>query len=248
MGPVTYAGFHALFLLPLLFVLTIVDVWTTRQRQLVYPLPVAAIVVVALAYTTPWDNLLILHGVWEYGDGTVVTHIWAAPVEEYLFIVIQPLIATLWLSLCGRLFDPPEKTVSVTVYDRALGIVVPLAIGIGGLALLTIDATLYIGSILAWSAPVLALQWAVGWPYLWARRRLVAVAIAVPTLYLAVADRIAIENGIWTLSSQYTTGISVGGLPIEEGAFFLLTTSFVVQGLVLYPWVLDRIDVSRGRS
>jgi lycopene cyclase domain-containing protein len=106
--------------------------------------------------------------------------------------------------------------------------------------MLTVDATLYMGAILAWAAPVLALQWAVGWPYLWARRRLVGVAIAAPTLYLSVADRIAIENGIWTLSSQYTTGIGVAGLPVEEGAFFFLTTVFVVQGLVLYPWVIDR--------
>lgn len=241
MGPVTYAEFHALFLLPPLFVLSTASLWGGRRERLVRPLAVGVITVVALVYTTPWDNLLILQGVWGYGDGTVVGRIWAAPLEEYLFILVQPLVAALWLHLCDPLFDPPTESVTVSTRDRVLGVAVPVVIGVAGVAMLTVDATLYMGAILAWSAPVLALQWAVGWPYLWARRRLVAVAVAAPTLYLSVADRIAIENGIWTLSDQYTTGINVAGLPIEEGAFFFLTTVFVVQGLVLYPWFLDRM-------
>jgi lycopene cyclase domain-containing protein len=87
---------------------------------------------------------------------------------------------------------------------------------------------------------VLALQWAVGAPQLWARRRLVALGTLVPATYLCVADRIAIEYGIWVLSEQYTTGLTVAGLPVEEATFFVVTNLFVVQGLVLYRWVLDR--------
>jgi hypothetical protein len=34
--------------------------------------------------------------------------------------------------------------------------------------------------------------------------------------------------------------MSVAGLPVEEGAFFLITNLFVVQGLLLYSWVLRR--------
>jgi hypothetical protein len=30
------------------------------------------------------------------------------------------------------------------------------------------------------------------------------------------------------------------GLPIEEAVFFFLTSLFVVQGLVLYIWLLER--------
>jgi lycopene cyclase domain-containing protein len=96
------------------------------------------------------------------------------------------------------------------------------------------------GAILAWGGPVLALQWAVGWPFLLACWRLVIVATLVPATYFATADRIAIDAGIWRISSDLTTGLTVGGLPIEEGAFFLVTTLFVVQGLVLYPWVIER--------
>jgi hypothetical protein len=69
------------------------------------------------------------------------------------------------------------------------------------------------------------------------------VGTLVPTLYLCVTDRIAIEYGIWILSEQYTTGIFVAGLPVEEAAFFFVTNLFVVQGLVLYRLVTARWGV-----
>lgn len=240
MTALTYAQFHALFLVPPLFVLSAVSLWQRPRERLVRPLAVAIITVVALVYTTPWDNLLILTGVWEYGEGTVAARLWAAPVEEYAFILVQPLVGALWLHVCSLVFDPPESVVTVSTRQRVAGVLAAVPIGGAGALMLTADATLYMGAILLWAAPVLALQWAVGWPYLWARRKLVAVAVAVPTLYLSAADRFAIENGVWVISPEFTTGLSVVGLPIEEGAFFFLTTVFVVQGLVLYPWVVDR--------
>jgi lycopene cyclase domain-containing protein len=87
---------------------------------------------------------------------------------------------------------------------------------------------------------VLAVQWVVGWPYLWARRRTVALGVAVPTAYLSGVDAVAIHEGVWRLAPEYTTGLAPGGLPVEEATFFGLTTLFVVQGLVLYPWVVRR--------
>ena len=240
MTALTYAQFHALFLVPPLFVLSAVSLWQRPRARLVRPIAVAIITGVALVYTTPWDNLLILAGVWEYGDGTVVARLWAAPVEEYAFFLIQPLVGALWLHVCSLVFDPPESAVSVSTPQRVAGVLAAVPIGGAGALMLTADATLYMGAILLWAAPVLALQWAVGWPYLWARRKLVAAAVAVPTLYLSAADRVAIENGVWIISPEFTTGLTVLGLPVEEGAFFFLTTVFVVQGLVLYPWVVDR--------
>jgi len=68
-----------------------------------------------------------------------------------------------------------------------------------------------------------------------------------PTLYLWVVDRIAIGVGLWSLSDRYTTGLAVPllGLPIEEAVFFLLTSLFVVQGLVLYVWLVARVRGTR---
>jgi lycopene cyclase domain-containing protein len=62
----------------------------------------------------------------------------------------------------------------------------------------------------------------------------------VPTAYLWAIDWLALRNGIWTLAPAYTTGWTLFGLPVEEATFFLATNLFVVQGLLLYDWVLDR--------
>ena len=72
------------------------------------------------------------------------------------------------------------------------------------------------------------------------QRRTVALGVAVPTVYLWIIDRIALATGIWHISPTYTTGIALFGLPIEEALFFLVTNLFVVQGLVLFRWVVDR--------
>jgi len=246
-GP-TYLQFHLAFLLPALMLMT-ATAFVSRSRlravgrwQLgadwTYWGGVALIAVVALAYTTPWDNYLIATGVWSYGEGSTLATIGYAPIEEYAFILVQPWLTALWLS---HLSLPRGWTAaSNPVGTRVAATGVAVALGVAGWRLLGTNATLYLGAILAWAAPVLALQWAVGAPQLWARRRLVVLGTLVPTTYLCVADRVAIEYGIWTLSPRYTTGVEIAGLPVEEALFFVVTNLFVVQGLVLYRWVLDR--------
>lgn len=248
MTVLTYLQFHLAFLLPALMLMT-ATAFVSRSRLRgtglwrvgagrTYWVGVAIITAVALAYTTPWDNYLIATGVWSYGAGSTLATIGHAPVEEYLFIVAQPWLTALWLAHLSlpRGWGTPTRPIR----SRVVAVGLAVALGVVGWRLLGTDATFYLGAILAWAAPVLALQWAVGAPQLWARRRLVALGTLVPATYLCVADRIAIEYGIWILSERYTTGLTVAGLPIEEATFFLVTNLFVVQGLVLYRWVLDR--------
>jgi lycopene cyclase domain-containing protein len=134
----------------------------------------------------------------------------------------------------------PAPTVSVSGRQRLAGVVAGGLVLAAGLALLGGARTYYLGAILAWAGPVLALQWGFGWPYLWASRRTLVLGTGVPTVYLWVADWAAIDLGIWVISETYTTGVTLVGLPVEEAAFFLVTTLFVVQGLVLFLWVVER--------
>ncbi|MFB6308968.1 MAG: lycopene cyclase domain-containing protein [Haloarculaceae archaeon] len=198
---------------------------------------IAVLVAIALVYTTPWDNALIAHGVWQYGDGTVARRLWHAPLAEYLFVLGQSLVVGLWTC---RFPAETDRPLSLPWSTRIAGAVAGLLVGAVGLALLPSPPTLYLGAILAWAGPVLALQWGFGWPVLWAHRRRVALAVLVPTAYFSVVDRIAIELGIWSLSDRYTTGLALFGLPVEEALFFLVTSLFLVQGLVLYWWLVDR--------
>lgn len=234
----TYAQFHAIFVLPVLAVL-MATVHQRRDRVDWRVSGAALLIVTALAvvYTTPWDRLLIDMGVWSYGANTVTGRLWGVPYEEILFFVLQPVLTTLWtVHVAG-----PVATVSGHSWrDRIVGASAGLTVGFVGLALLTAQSTVYLGALLAWAGPVLALQWAVGWRYLVRTRARVALAVFVPSAYLWVVDRLAIEAGVWTIADTYTTGFAVAGLPIEEMCFFVVTNLFVVQGVVLFRWVVHR--------
>ncbi|WP_073308824.1 lycopene cyclase domain-containing protein [Halobaculum gomorrense] len=236
----TYLGVHAVFVLPVLALL----LWRRPTLPVERRRPARAALLlmgtVAFAYTTPWDNLLIERGAWAYGEGRVAARVWAAPVGEYLFFALQTALIGLWLHRIG--FDPTPVEGDTARLPRALGALAWLAVaGVGGwLVLAGPERFLYLGAILAWACPVLALQWAVGGAFLLRRLRPIAVAVGVPTLYLWVVDRIAIADGVWTVAAETSTGVHLLGLPIEEAVFFLVASALVVNGLVLFEWALLR--------
>lgn len=236
----TYLGYLALVVVPPATALVV----AARMRRLpAYRWAAAGLMAtIALLYTTPWDNYLVARGVWYYGDGTVFLRMWHAPLGEYLFVVVQSVGTALWLSILldrtGVRSVSRRRLRDVKGRERAVGVVAGALLFALGAALLAGEATFYLGAILAWAAPVCALQWAFGWRHLWTRRRTVALGVAVPTAFLWAADRLALGVGLWALSPRYTTGLSLGGLPIEEAAFFLVTNLFVAQGLVLLDWLV----------
>ena len=62
-------------------------------------------VLIALLYTTPWDNYLVATGVWWY-DPSLVTGVvlgWV-PIEEYTFFILQPILVGVWLVLLSQTF------------------------------------------------------------------------------------------------------------------------------------------------
>ena len=238
--PLTYLEFHALFVVPPVLGLAVLT-WRRHRTPLgvrLAALGVAVVAVLAVGYTAPWDRALIQRGAWFYGDGRVAGWLWGIPLGELLFFLLQPLLTALWTF---QVDGPVIEGVAHSRRARLGGALAGLAVSAVGVALLAGQSTLYLGAILAWAGPVLALQWAVGWRYLLRVRRRVALAVGVPTLYLWVIDRFAIADGVWVISETYTTGLAVAGLPVEEMAFFLVTNLFVVQGLLLLPWVAHRL-------
>jgi len=238
MAPTTYLEFHLLFVLPPLVALAGLAIY--RRDAWLGPRSLSGLLIVlflAFVYTTPWDNLLIAEGVWWYGEGTTSVRFWNAPVGEYLFFLLQPVLTCLWL------FQFPtirERSLRTSGQKRLVGALAGLAVALVGYALVGTDSTFYLGAILLWSGPILAIQWSFGWPYLWEIRRTALLAVAVPTLYYWLIDRIAVGLGLWVISDTHTVGVALFGLPVEEMLFFLMTNLFVVQCLYLYMWLLDR--------
>lgn len=237
----TYLQFHLVFVLPPIALLA----WLAHRDERPLAgwlepdgrrarLAVGAILLLALVYTTPWDDHLVARGVWGYPEGRVWFTIGHVPFEEYLFFLLQPILTGSFLFLLARRTDPPSDARPVVRSARLWGASLFLAAAVSGAWLLRYEWGTYLGLILAWAAPVAALQWAVGGTELVRHARIVTQAILVPTVYLWIADRIALGLGIWFVEERFTTGFAPFGLPIEEATFFLVTNVLVVQGVLLF--------------
>jgi len=194
-------------------------------------------VIVALIYTTPWDNYLVATKVWWYDPDLVsgLTLGWV-PIEEYTFFIAQPILSGLWaLFLSHRLTGHDRSPIS-GLSLRVSSLIVLVIGWIGSLlALLTgWRQGNYLALELAWGLPPLALQLAFGADILWRHRRLAIASILPTTVYLSLADALAIHSGTWTINPQQSLGLLLGGrLPLEEALFFLITNTLIVFGLLL---------------
>ncbi|HEX6372256.1 MAG TPA: lycopene cyclase domain-containing protein [Longimicrobium sp.] len=260
----TYLQFHLIFILPPLLLLFLTSRKLLRRMGPRAVPALIGVVLLALVYTTPWDSELIRRGVWGYGPDRVIGTIGLIPIEEYLFFILQPLLTGLWFyrvmpprteddrqrlawqsTPSARLGSHlPQKTLGEVSHQRVSErwehvlrwgpAVLYALLALWGVMLLRTERGTYLGMILAWAAPVLAAQWAVAGGRIGAAPRTFALAVAIPTLYLWMADAIAIRLSIWRISETQTLGIKFGPLPLEEAAFFLATNLLVVQGLTLF--------------
>lgn len=231
----TYFAFLWVFLIPPIMLLAFTlpkPLAGLTSRRPFYSLPLVCLI--AFIYTTPWDNYLVYRGVWGYGTERVLATIGYVPVEEYAFFLLQPILTGLFLyHLLSR------YAVTARSYNRiayVLGIFFYFAITVIGIVLLAtgIPGNTYLGLILAWAGPILLGLWIYAGKHFWSLRPIFLLAIAVPTIYLWVADRIAIGLEIWYISDDYSLNWDPFGLPIEEAVFFLVTNILVVQGTLLF--------------
>lgn len=232
----TYAQFHVAFTLPWLAVLF----WDARRgrgdpRAARHGgVAIGVLIAVALAYTYPWDRYLIVQSVWGYPDGRVLATVGGVPIEEIAFFAIQTwATGLLALALRRRLHAKAAPAPRTAAVARALPAAGAIGLAAVGLLLVPTDPGTYLGLILVWAMPILALQWAFGGDLLWARRRVFALAVALPTAWLWLADRFAIGSDIWWISPERTLGWAPLGLPIEEATFFLVTNLLVAGGVLL---------------
>lgn len=240
----TYFGFLVCFLI---IPIAILNVLAYRDRRAGHTLPlslrlappavlITGMAVIAVLYTTPWDNYLVATRVWWY-DPALVTGItlgWV-PLEEYTFFILQTVMTGLWLLFLARGTPVPESFVAKPGF-RLFASALIAAIWIGSTVYLLSgnEPGRYLSLELVWALPPILLQLAFGADILWHHRRLVIPTILTATFYLCVTDELAIRNGIWTINPALTTGILVAGeLPLEEALFFLLTNTLLTFGLVL---------------
>ena len=241
----TYALFLALFLVIPIVILGFAT-WRDFRNKLQssprfnnFPgwLAVAIQVLLAVIYTTPWDNYLVATGVWYYNPKLVAgIPLGWVPIEEYTFFVLQTIMTGMWFLWLSRRYQIQE-----TGPLQPLRVRRSMVMGLGILWLSTLlilvsgwKPTTYLCLILAWALPPVILQMAFGADILWRFRRLIWLVLGSVTVYLGLMDSLAIKAGTWTIDPAQSLNIFLGGmLPIEEFVFFLMTNTLIIFGLTL---------------
>lgn len=231
----TYAAFLIYFLvLPIVLLFAAVrihkDMLTHRTLFHIF-----LVSLIALVYTTPWDNYLVKHGIWFYEADRILFTIGYVPIEEYTFFVLQPIFTSIWVCLCShqRRYLHPNPTDPKTRFTTLSFFILFLILGLVLFGIDHIRGTYYY-LITNWSLPVIIALLFLIQRRVTLRLRALLLFILPPTLYLWIVDRYAIANQIWTIEKSTSFDLIIAGLPIEEALFFLVTNILVVLGFLLF--------------
>jgi len=102
----SYGLFLIIFVgVPLVILIGFGRITLTRRALLA----ILGSVVLAVAYTTPWDNYLVATRVWYYDPALVLNVILGyVPLEEYLFFILQSILVALFAFWLWRRFYPQD--------------------------------------------------------------------------------------------------------------------------------------------
>jgi lycopene cyclase domain-containing protein len=240
----TYFGFLVRFLFLPIIILFAVTWWDLRQnrstpgfiqKRILFIIGVH--ILIALVYTTPWDNYLVATGVWYYNPDLVSGIVFGyVPIEEYTFFVVETLLTGLWWWFLARRLPPPSEQFKPTGTGRwiSFGLLFMVWVLFTYLFFFSIDSWNYLSIIFFWALPAIFPQFLFGADILWYYRKLVIWTIIPLGTYLSLTDIVALKNTTWSISETQTTGVLLFGiLPLEEIAFFFVTNILIGFGMTL---------------
>ena len=112
----TYFGFLFRFLIIPILLFLAITLWDNRKEKQIPGfrngravwIAIGIHVVLAVVYTTPWDNHLVATGVWYYNPdlvtGIIIGYV---PIEEYTFFLVETILSGLWWWFLARRISPP---------------------------------------------------------------------------------------------------------------------------------------------
>jgi len=241
----TYFGFLLRFLVIPIIVILVITWWDNKNNRPTKGfangravwIAITVHILLAVTYTTPWDNYLVATGVWYYNPNLVTGIVLGyVPIEEYTFFVLETILAGLWWWFLARRISPPAqnfKPNKLLVYLSTC-VLVLLWLVFTALFFSEDQPITYLSITLFWALPAIFPQMLYGADILWHHRKLVALAILIPATYLSIMDIVALKETTWAISPSQTTGILFFGiLPLEEVVFFFITNILIAFGMTL---------------
>lgn len=241
----TYFGFLLRFLVIPIFIFLIITWWDNKKDKPIADfqngravwVAILVHILLAVTYTTPWDNYLVASGVWYYNPALVTGIVFGyVPLEEYTFFVLETILCGLfWRFLVWRV-SPPMESFQPSKIARIIATCILSVIWIVFTILLfgNNQPITYLSLTLFWALPAIFPQLLYGADILWHQRKLVFWAILIPGTYLSLMDIVALDATTWAIAKDQTTGILFFGiLPLEEVVFFFITNVLIVFGMTL---------------
>ncbi len=242
----TYFGFLFRFVFIPILILLAITLWNNKQipnfrnGRAVWA-AIGIHVLLAVVYTTPWDNYLVATNVWHYNPKLVTGIVFGyVPIEEYTFFVVETILSGLWWWFLARTltlpspkgrgeFAPQNKLVYISTF-----LLVTLWLLFTYLFFFGDTIWNYLSITLFWALPAILPQLLFGADILWHYRKLVTLSIFIPGIYLSLMDIVALKATTWSISPTQTTGILFFGiLPLEEVVFFFITNVLITFGMTL---------------
>ena len=241
----TYFGFLLRFLVIPILIFLAITWWDNKNNRPMHGfqngravwIGILVHILLAVVYTTPWDNYLVATGVWYYNPDLVTGIVFGyVPIEEYTFFVLETILSGLWWWFLARRLTPPTqefKPNKILVYVSTCVLVI-LWIIFTVLFFSDNQPITYLSITLFWALPAIFPQLLYGADILWHHRKLVLLGILVPGTYLSLMDIFALTDTTWSIAKDQTTGILFFGiLPLEEVVFFFITNILIIFGMTL---------------
>jgi lycopene cyclase domain-containing protein len=198
----TYFGFLLRFLFIPILIFLATTYWDNKNSRQITGFrnghavwaAIGVHILLAVIYTTPWDNYLVATGVWYYNPelvtGIVVGYV---PIEEYTFFIVETILAGLWWWFLARRLSHLPLGEGSGVRENFIPNKRPVYLSTCVLLSLWLLSTYlfffgteswtYLSIILFWALPPIILQLLFGADILWHFRRLVFWSIFVGHIF-----------------------------------------------------------------
>ncbi|KAL5245315.1 hypothetical protein ACI65C_012725 [Semiaphis heraclei] len=173
----------------------------------------------AVLYTVPWYSYFVYHhGAKTYSPGAVLAVVGNVPVEEYVLVVMQTVFTSLWALMFVHWSTPClnfnfDKRSYLLIRWVPISLLAAVA-AVGYAMTVRGQETFYLGSILCWASPAIALMWYGAGNFFTKKIIPSSIAIAGPTLYMCWVERTTVNDS--------------GKFAPEEALFYFIANFMVV--------------------
>ena len=222
----TYLKLHVFLLLPeiwLRFTPASPLSWASAKTRKIGFFTTMPLAFAAIIFSSMWDSLIFSKGVFTFDQGSMLGVFGAMPLEEWMWFIDHTTLASIVTlavmrpqadDVLAASLRSPLRQHSPADKGAAMGLAALSTTGFWLTSQILMAAPgadehlLFLGVLMGFMPPVLALQWWFGGNVFRQRPGEMLSAIAAVSVYVLALDQLALSKGIWHLNPDYTTSLN----------------------------------------